>query len=476
MPRMSVLNAEEKHAFDSPPVFNSEQRKQYFDVTPRIAAILDTLQSPTNKVCFLIATGYFNATKRFFGPTFHQRDIEYVARNLGFLSGLVEPEGYEETTQRRHRQFIRDLAGFQKWDEEAKDSVTNEIQDMVRSQSRPTFIFRHVVGILEHRHIEIPNSWTLSEMILNEIKRHKGELNKTVNEHLSHTTREFLDGLVETQQDEDDGRLQKSRLALLKRISQSTKPTKIKGTVDDFRTIRDLYHDVEGILKLLDLTPEGIRYYAESVMRFKTFQVSRRADDDRHLHLVCFAVHQCFRLQDTLVDILLKAVQNTNGTCQREHKEIYYDGRKERRNNVWRFLNRVNDGAFTPLTQIESIAIDRELDDVNKVRKIKDVFASAKEDRETATENLDGLRQQLEPHAADAEYYQALESKSLKLQNRVSEIVKVVEFHGGNNSLMEAITHYKEKDGTIRRTVDRNIPKFVIRLECEESRGGLELY
>jgi len=27
-----------------------------------------------------------------------------------------------------------------------------------------------------------------------------------------------------------------------------------------------------------------------------------------------------------------------------------------------------------------------------------------------------------------------------------------------------------------RRTVDRNIPKFVIRLECEESRGGLELY
>jgi len=28
----------------------------------------------------------------------------------------------------------------------------------------------------------------------------------------------------------------------------------------------------------------------------------------------------------------------------------------------------------------------------------------------------------------------------------------------------------------LRRTVDRNIPKFVIRLECEESRGGLELY
>ena len=33
-----------------------------------------------------------------------------------------------------------------------------------------------------------------------------------------------------------------------------------------------------------------------------------------------------------------------------------------------------------------------------------------------------------------------------------------------------------DSDRSVRRTVDRNIPKFVIRLECEESRGGLELY
>jgi hypothetical protein len=31
MPRMNILNAVEREAFDSPPVFNSFQRKQYFD-------------------------------------------------------------------------------------------------------------------------------------------------------------------------------------------------------------------------------------------------------------------------------------------------------------------------------------------------------------------------------------------------------------------------------------------------------------
>ena len=58
----------------------------------------------------------------------------------------------------------------------------------------------------------------------------------------------------------------------------------------------------------------------------------------------------------------------------------------------------------------------------------------------------------MEPHAADAEYYRALESKSVKLQNRVSEIVKAVEFHGNDNSLMEAINHYKDKDGALTQS------------------------
>ena len=41
MPRMSILNAEEKQEFDSPPEFNSVERKQYFDITPRIEETLN---------------------------------------------------------------------------------------------------------------------------------------------------------------------------------------------------------------------------------------------------------------------------------------------------------------------------------------------------------------------------------------------------------------------------------------------------
>jgi hypothetical protein len=76
---MSILSADEKEAFDSTPHFNSIQRKKYFDVTPRIAETLDKLCTPTNQVCFLITVGYFRATKRFFGRSFRDQDIQYVA-------------------------------------------------------------------------------------------------------------------------------------------------------------------------------------------------------------------------------------------------------------------------------------------------------------------------------------------------------------------------------------------------------------
>ena len=168
--------------------------------------------------------------------------------------------------------------------------------------------------ILEHRRIEVPSSWSLTELVLDQFNEHKRELIAVIDTHLPKTARVFLDALFDKSgADGNSEQLQRSRLALLKRISQSTKPSKISVTVDDFRTVRELYGMVEPTVASLDLTPEGVRYYATSVEKSQVFQISRRFEEDRHLHLVCFAAHQCFRLQDTLVDILLKAVQNTNG-------------------------------------------------------------------------------------------------------------------------------------------------------------------
>jgi len=69
---MNILNAVEREAFDSPPVFNSFQRKQYFDFPSKLRRFAAGLRSPAYRVGFLFSAGYFKAVKRFFSPgAFH---------------------------------------------------------------------------------------------------------------------------------------------------------------------------------------------------------------------------------------------------------------------------------------------------------------------------------------------------------------------------------------------------------------------
>jgi uncharacterized protein DUF4158 len=83
MPRMNILNTVEREAFNSPPVFSSFQRKQYFDFPSKLRRFAAGLRNPTYQLGFLLSAGYFKAARRFFSPgSFHPRDIDYVARQL----------------------------------------------------------------------------------------------------------------------------------------------------------------------------------------------------------------------------------------------------------------------------------------------------------------------------------------------------------------------------------------------------------
>jgi hypothetical protein len=63
MPRMNVLNTVEREAFDSPPVFNSFQGKQYFDFPSKLRRIAASLCNPTHRLGLLLSEGYFKAAK-----------------------------------------------------------------------------------------------------------------------------------------------------------------------------------------------------------------------------------------------------------------------------------------------------------------------------------------------------------------------------------------------------------------------------
>lgn len=110
---MNILNTVEQEAFEAAPVFNSLQRKQYFDFPHAIQQAAANLRTPANQLWFLLSCGYFKASKRFFlARTFHPRDVEYVADRTGLRLEAIERHLYPKETSSRHRGFILDFYGF----------------------------------------------------------------------------------------------------------------------------------------------------------------------------------------------------------------------------------------------------------------------------------------------------------------------------------------------------------------------------
>ena len=455
MPILKVLSSTEQESFENPPLFNNVERKKYFDFPLRIITLMKTYRTPTNQVCFLVMFGYFKATKRFFfAKKFHQRDIIFVAKRIGVSPNQVKIDSYDKTTYQRHKKIVLAYYGFEEFDKKAEQIVIKEISSMIRSQLRPKLIMLRILEILISQKIEIPSYHILSNLIVDEIKRHKQALTKLIESKLNSETRKMLDTLFE-KEDEQSSKVQRYKLTLLKKFSHSTRPSKIKANIQDLLILKEIFHSVEDIFKALNLTYEGVRYYAYSVIKSEIFQISRRVDEDRYLHLIAFIVHQFFKLQDLLIDTLLQAVQNSFNNSTRQYKELYYEQRKDKNESNRRIIKYLDKNTLT-ITTIKKVVNNPDLSDTEKIKRIQTLLSEYEQKQAEIKDHISLFREEFEKADKEADLYAVVEAQSIKLQNRVSEIVKNIDFDTDTSSeaLMEAIVYFKKKEGN----VDKNAP------------------
>ena len=165
MPRMNIINSMEQEEFNSPPIFKSVQRKKYFEFSSGPHQITKTFRNSTNQVCFLVAFGYFKATKKFFAPQqFRQHDIEYVAKEIGYSGLEILPKKYSKFTRLRHKTKILNFFGFKPFEDEAKSLVRHEVEVMAHMQLRPKLILFKIIDIIIREKYEIPSFFSYQRL------------------------------------------------------------------------------------------------------------------------------------------------------------------------------------------------------------------------------------------------------------------------------------------------------------------------
>ena len=270
MPRMRILTASEQEAFDKPPRFDHQERKRAFEFPRALLDMAKSMRSRDHRIGFLVSCGYFRATRRFYAPAdFEPRDIAHVARLIDASDASVI--AYPARTRQRHQQRILEFYGFAPFGRATEAVLVIEIATMARTHLKPRLIFDRCVDFLIQRRVQVPRAGTLLELIRSGLQARKAELVALMDAHITDDARVLLDDLFTAPEEQN-----RYRLTLLKKLSQSTKPTRIKEAIADFETLAALYGELNSILSVLDLGVAGIRYYAGSVLKARMFQLQQR--------------------------------------------------------------------------------------------------------------------------------------------------------------------------------------------------------
>lgn len=469
---LNILSSNEIKLFDSPPEFNSYQRIINFSPSKWAENIMNEIRTDENKLIFCLLLGYFKFTKKFYTPSkFHKKDIVYVCSKFNLKVDNEKIDNFKRYTLTRYYEIILENTGIRPFTKNIKQDMFFEAKQLVRKMYKSKNIFVSLLQGLINKNTEIPKYNIFAEIITAAFNDYEKELLSITDKKLTMADKALLDKLLKIDEKYDleenkYSKVKRYKITRLKKINYSTRPSKIKENTANMAIFKDLYHLLNNVINDLNLSNETIRYYAYWASKTDVFTINRKEERKIYLALICFLIHQYFTLQDTLVDSLSNSVNSIINAAIRDDKEQYFISRQEREKKTLEIIN-IAESNFNFTKHIRKITYDIGLSDYQKIEKIKLVLENEEKSYLKIEENFKTIKAESSRKRSKSEYYDILESKCRKLQNRVSTIIKNLSFNEKslNKNLIKAINNFKSRNGE----VNHNAPIDFLEDELKEA-------
>ena len=445
---LQVLTKTEIINFDSPPQFSAAQQQKFFTITEELQSQINKLHNSSNQVFFVLQWGYFVATGKFFAAKyFHQDDLKYIATQLEINPATINIKQCYINMLCHHQKVIMSMLGFKAFNCHTKSLLRSMIDRQVQQQSQPKKIIYNIAAQMHNHKIEIPNYNTILLQLVDSYNANENRLLSIIHKNISKNGKKMLEQLLQ-----NDGPNTLTTLQHWKNINQSTRVMKIQSNIEMFTQITEHFKVFAVLLKKLDLTPEAVEYFATWVKKAKLSQIQQfNRKDKMYLYLLAFVQHQYYLYQDALITIFTKCARSThnkaknaaktqNKTKQKEHHKAVHlvmDSQENQSLLLEEIYAIVQDAVLNSEDRCDTITLLLEQHYQNKAEA---KIAKEKAARESVRNNINEL-----------DYYAMLEKLSIKLQRRVSSIVKSIDFnlHTSDANIIKAIAYFKNKDGDI---------------------------
>ena len=144
----------------------------------------------------------------------------------------------------RHRRVILSNLGYTAFSPNATAASPAEAASAVEKQTRLKDIFGQLLEVLDQKKIAVPRYSVLATIITNEFRRHEKWLLTQITGCLTQADRLLLDELLSVDEklyessQKQDVMQRRSRVTLLKKFHQSTRPGKVKANIADLLVIQ----------------------------------------------------------------------------------------------------------------------------------------------------------------------------------------------------------------------------------------------
>lgn len=473
-----ILEKGHQREFETPPSFTYAQRRFFFQITDEIKPVLASLDTQANQAGFLLQLGYFRASCRFFSPaTFAQKDWDFTARRVSRKGAAPPTPGYADSTARRHRSLVLAVLEVMPFADAVRERCQQEANELVAQGLRPPQVFGSLCDFLRGHRMEIPAYSAFVDVINRAMQNFDTHLRQVLHTQLNEIQREALLSLLEQTAEGETPPYATAPMQLtrLRNTQELMNLKAIRENVRHFRTLKVLYHRCQPILEALALHDAVVEDYALEVMRSRSWQVKRWVGQE--LHLLCFIQYQYFYLNDTLAKTLVMATENSVNQCEKNYKA---DRQERYSHNLGQLTDILQEyiGQAGRLDQMQEASYDFSKSMDEKFRTLLTDLRSP----ETASflaklPLVRDLYAQTTRHMKDGDYYDEIAKGSQKLQNRVADLIRYLEFstEPAGEELAQAIRAFQQKDGVLTGSVPTDFLKPAELANVRDADGRLRV-
>jgi len=429
MPKIKIWAAKEVKLYDTPPVFNSIQRKKFLTLPKKLRQRVASFYTDANKVGFHLMYGYFKARRRFFLiEHFELSDIEFICKRLNTSFDDFDIADYNRKTYNRHRKIILAYFGYTAFKLSTHHTLITElIEKPLWSFDRAALILGNTLGWLEFRHIELPSYYMLQTILTLAIRKRNRTLHQKLDKLLLENHKTALDPLLLKVSTEVN---QSTYVFMsLKKLIRKDNAKSVRLNIEKHQLMLGIYNQINLLVPKLNLNEAAIRYFGELVIKYKSNQIIRRSKADKYLLLLGFTAFQIRNYEDQLIDIFLSACRSGINAAYKKHKEHLFLTRQERGKRMKKAVSMAQ-SKHDLLQDIRLIIwqSDETLPPLDKVHHIQELLPLLEEEKDEDQQALDLLQQQHTKEELNALHnFQAEQSRSV--QHQVSPIIKALHFN-----------------------------------------------